>query len=188
MENNFETTYKTLFRKQYPNLLFYVTRLLGNEAEAEDVVQDVFVELWKRKDVMEIGDQIRAYLYRAAYTRALNVLKHRNIKDNYSTIMEEINQKRAEFYHPHAQNEIIKQIENQEIRRNIYKAIGDLPEKCRTVFKLSYLHEMKNKEIADILNVSIRTVEAHMYKALKSLRTQLKDLWIPFLLYFLFLK
>ena len=59
------------------SLFFYATRLVGEE-EAEDVVQDVFVELWKRKDHIEIGDQIQAFLYRAVYTRALNVLKHRS--------------------------------------------------------------------------------------------------------------
>ena len=78
MKEDFNITYKALFRKYYPNLIFYATRLVGEE-EAEDVVQDVFVELWKRKDSMEIGDQIQAFLYRAVYTRSLNVLKDRNI-------------------------------------------------------------------------------------------------------------
>ena len=73
MNENFDITYKALFRRYYPNLIFYATRLVGEE-EAEDVVQDVFVELWKRKDTIEIGDQIQAFLYRAVYTRALNVL------------------------------------------------------------------------------------------------------------------
>lgn len=73
MNENFDITYKALFRRYYPSLIFYATRLVGEE-EAEDVVQDVFVELWKRKDHIEIGDQIQAFLYRAVYTRALNVL------------------------------------------------------------------------------------------------------------------
>ena len=133
MNENFDITYKALFRRYYPSLIFYATRLVGEE-EAEDVVQDVFVELWKRKDHIEIGDQIQAFLYRAVYTRALNVLKHRSVEDGYC-------------------------------------------DKCKEVFKLSYLHDMKNKEIADILGVSLRTVEAHMYKALKYLRGRLDPLW-----------
>ena len=64
MNENFDVTYKALFRKYYPSLIFYATRLVGEE-EAEDVVQDVFVELWRRKDNIEIGDQIQAFLYRA---------------------------------------------------------------------------------------------------------------------------
>ena len=162
MNENFDITYKALFRRYYPSLIFYATRLVGEE-EAEDVVQDVFVELWKRKDHIEIGDQIQAFLYRAVYTRALNVLKHRSVEDGYCVAMEEINQRRAEFYQP----------DNKEI----HDAINELPDKCKEVFKLSYLHDMKNKEIADILGVSLRTVEAHMYKALKYLRGRLDPLW-----------
>ena len=86
------------------------------EEEAEDVVQDVFVELWKRKDHIEIGDQIQAFLYRAVYTRALNVLKHRSVEDGYCVAMEEINQRRAEFYQPD-NNEVIRRIEDRNSAR-----------------------------------------------------------------------
>lgn len=79
MNENFDQIYKALFRRYYSSLIFYATRLTGGE-EAEDVVQDVFVELWKRRDTIEVGDQIQAFLYRAVYTRCLNVLKHRNIE------------------------------------------------------------------------------------------------------------
>lgn len=182
MNENFDVTYKTLFRRYYPGLIFYATRLLGDE-EAEDVVQDVFVELWRRKNEVEIGDQIQAFLYRAVYTRALNVLKHRNIKEGYCTAIAEINQERAVFYHPD-NNEVIQRIEDKELKREIYDAINELPDKCKEVFKLSYLHDMKNKEIADVMGVSLRTVEAHMYKALKYLRNRLDPLWILLFLFF----
>ena len=183
MKEDFNITYKALFRKYYPNLIFYAIRLVGEE-EAEDVVQDVFVELWKRKDSMEIGDQIQALLYRAVYTRSLNVLKHRNIESGYMAIVEEINQKRVEFYQPD-NNEVIRRIEDRELKKEIYDAINELPDKCKEVFKLSYLHDMKNREIADTMGVSLRTVEAHMYKALKYLRSRLDHLIILLTLFFL---
>jgi len=72
---------------------------------------------------------------------------------------------------------VIRRIEDKELRKEIHDAINELPDKCKEVFKLSYLHDMKNKEIADILGVSLRTVEAHMYKALKYLRGRLDPLW-----------
>lgn len=183
MKEDFDITYKALFRKYYLNLLFYSTRLVGEE-EAEDVVQDVFVELWKRKDSMEIGEQIQSFLYRAVYTRSLNVLKHRNIESGYAALVEEINQKRAEFYQPD-NNEVVRQIEDRELRKEIHMAINELPDKCKEVFKLSYLHDMKNKEIADVLGISLRTVEAHMYKALKYLRNRLGHLILLLLFFFL---
>ena len=167
MSDNFDLTYKLLFRKYYANLLFYATRIVGDE-EAEDVVQDVFVELWRRRDTITVGEQIQAFLYRAVYTRALNVLKHRDIKNTYEAVVTEINQKRIEFYQPDS-NDVVKRIEDRELRKELSEAINELPDKCKTVFRLSYLHDMKNKEIADTMGVSLRTVEAHMYKALKLL-------------------
>ena len=174
MDGQLYVTYNQLFHRYYSNLLFYATRMVGDEEEAEDIVQDVFVELWKNKDSIEMGEQIQSFLYRAVYTHALNVLKHRNIADSYQAVMGEINLKRMEMYHPD-NNEVIQHIENLELRRDINRSINELPDKCKEVFKLSYLHDMKNKEIADVMGISLRTVEAHMYKALKFLRDQLKD-------------
>ena len=80
-------------------------------------------------------------------------------------------------------NEVIKKIENQELRQEIFEAINELPDKCKEVFKLSYLHDMKNKEIADTLGISLRTVEAHMYKALKFLRERLSHLLLSLIIF-----
>ncbi len=183
MEENFDLTYKTLFRRYYANLLFYATRIVG-EDEAEDVVQDVFVELWRRKETMKVGEQIQAFLYRAVYTRALNVLKHRDIVNSYEAVALEIHKKRIEFYQPDS-NEVVKRIEDGELRRKLSEAINELPDKCRMVFRLSYLHDMKNKEIAETMGISLRTVEAHMYKALKLLRDKLGYLNLLAALFFL---
>lgn len=174
MEETFETTYKTLFRKHYTGLLFYAARLVG-EDEAEDIVQDVFVEFWKRKDSIDVGEQIQAFLYRSVYTKALNILKHRAIVENHNAEEDEYYRKRLEYYQPD-NSDVIRRIETRELRHEIYTAINELPDKCKEVFKLSYLHDMKNKEIADAMNISLRTVEAHMYKALKFLRGRLSHL------------
>ena len=170
---DFEDKYRALFRRYHSNLLFYATRLVG-EVEAEDVVQDVFVELWRRQDEVEMGDDIQAFLYKAVYTRSLNVLKHRAVVGNHEEMMLAIGQKRAEYY-AREDSEVVKRIEDRELRNTLRKVIGELPEKCRVVFKLSYLHDMKNKAIAQLLKVSPRTVEAHMYKALRYLRSRLMN-------------
>lgn len=183
MGENFEMTYKLLFRRYYANLLFYATRIVGEE-EAEDVVQDVFTELWRRQAIVEVGEQIQAFLYRAVYTRALNVLKHRDIQNSYEAVLMDIHKRRVEFYQPDS-NEVVKRIEDCELRRQLTEAINELPDKCKTVFKLSYLHDMKNKDIAEAMGISLRTVEAHMYKALKLLRDRLGYLNLMLALFFL---
>ena len=181
MNEELDATYKAVFRQCYPKLLFYAVRLVGDE-EAEDIVQDVFVELWRRKESVVIGEQILAFLYRSVYTKAINLLKHQAIENNYSAAMMEIYERKLQYYQPdHA--EVIRKIEDQELRQDIYGAINEMPDKCREVFKLSYLHEMKNKDIAETLGISLRTVEAHMYKALKFLRERLRHLLLSLIIF-----
>jgi RNA polymerase sigma-70 factor (ECF subfamily) len=176
MDSGFEIKYRKLFRTYYANLLFYAKRIVGDD-DAEDVVQDVFVELWHRKKTKITDEQIQAFLYKAVYTRALNVLKHREVRENYKTMQQELHLKRVAFYQPD-NNEVMKKIENKELRNEIVAAINELPDKCKLIFKLSYLQEMKNKTIAEMMGCSQRTVEAHVYKALKILRNKLDNLYV----------
>ena len=168
MAEEFEKTYKALFRRYYSGLLFYATRLVG-EDDAEDIVQDVFVEIWRRQDTVEVGEQIQSFLYRSVYTKAINLLKHRAIAENYNAEAVEFYQKKLDYYQPD-HTDVISRIENRELRLELHRAIGELPDKCQEVFKLSYLHDMKNKDIADVMGISLRT------KALKFLRERLKGL------------
>lgn len=165
------STFQNVFRKFYPQTLFYATRIVG-EDDAEDVVQDAFIELWKRKDEIIDEEHIKAFLFRTTYTYSLNILKHRTITQNYAESIQTISIKRTEYYRPD-NNDAIKLIENIELHNEIKIAINELPNKCRQVFIMSYIHGMKNKEIAEILNISIKTVEVHIYKALKYLRKRL---------------
>jgi len=173
-DNN--TNFDSLFEKNYSKLLFYAMQFL-NEAEAKDVVQDVFMELWKRKETVVMGDRIHAYLYRLTYTKAINVLNHKKIESNYSKAVNDLYNHKIKFYESESNNEIFRAIENRELEGEIEAAINKLPDKCREVFKLSYLYDLKNKEISDTMNISLRTVEAHIYKALKILRRELKHIF-----------
>ena len=180
MTDEFEHIFQCLFRQYYSGLLFYATRIVG-EDDAEDVVQDVFFDLWKRQEKIQVGEAIQAFLYRSVYTKSLNILKHREVADNYTETEVEFYKKRLDYYQPD-NADVIRRIESLELRKEIDHAIDGLPEKCREVFKLSYLHDMKNKDIADVLGLSLRTVEAHMYKALKILRDKLSYLRLLILL------
>ncbi|MDR0680843.1 MAG: RNA polymerase sigma-70 factor [Dysgonamonadaceae bacterium] len=171
-----------LFEKYYPGLLFYATQFL-DEAEAKDVVQDVFFEFWKKRDTLVISDKIGAYLYRLVYTHSINILNHKKVELKYSNAMVELNDHKINFYESEINNDIIRNIESKEIENEINAAIGKLPDKCREIFKLSYLYDLKNKEISDVMKISLRTVEAHIYKALKTLRKELKHLLLFFILF-----
>lgn len=172
--NNFETIYYGLFKQHYSELLFYATRLVG-EDDAEDIVQDVFVELWNNKSKIDFDDHIKSFLYKSVYTRSINFLKHKSVVDSYTSEEKEFFAQKIAYYN-YENSEVMARLENMELKKEILSAINDLPDQSRKVFKMSYLYEMKNKEIADILGISLRTVEAHMYKALKILRVKLSHL------------
>ncbi len=163
-----------LFKKNYAALFFFASRFLDPQ-QAEDVVQDAFADLWERRNSIDMNGNIRAFMYRSVYTRSLNRLKHNTTVNNYSQAQIAIFNKKAEYMSPD-NNEITKKLEDTEIGTEIEGAIETLPQKCREVFRLSYLYDMKNAQIAQALGISLRTVEAHMYKALKYLRDRLSHL------------
>ncbi len=120
---------------------------------------------------MTIHSSLRAYLYKSVYHESLNYLKHKKVQRKY---MEE-----AMMEYKHRQAEV--NVTDEELHRHLKHALGQLPEKCRTVFQLSRFEELKYQEIADKLGISLKTVESHMGKALKLLRLRLSD-FLPFLI------
>lgn len=171
LETN-DAAYRLLFERYYSRLFLYARRIVGEEG-ADDVVLDVFVDIWKRFGEIDTGDNIEGYLYRAVYRRGLNYLRDHTNRD--MSALEEISRMRLDAYTAEAANGE-RDMENKDLYRQIMQAVDELPEKCREVFILSYLHDMKNAEIAQVLGISQRTVEAHMYKALKYLRERLGHL------------
>lgn len=166
--------FEQLFDGNFNRLMFHALRFVDDEAEAEDIVADVFVELWKKIDSIDLEMGITAYLYRAVTNRALNVLRHKNVAAVRIGLLETINEQRMEFIA--ADDDTEQNVVGADIGEHIRHALGELPEKCREVFCLSYINGLKNQEIADAMGVSVRTVEAHVYKALRLLREKLKYL------------
>lgn len=165
--------FEKVFDDNYRRMIIHAQRFVQNEDDAEDIVADVFCDLWKRMGDICIEDGITTYLYRAVSTRALNLLRHRNIAALRIEALESINEKRMEFM---AKENIDDEVHSKDIGDGIEEALSELPEKCREVFVLSYINGLKSKDIAQAMNVSVRTVEAHTYKALRILRTRLKYL------------
>lgn len=176
-----DETFKRLYDTYFNRLMFHASRFINDEAEVEDVVSDVFVVLWNRMDVIDLDKGIVAYLYKAVSTRALNVLRHKNIAAVRIETLEAINERRLEFIDKKTPYETV---ESQEIKTGINEALSQLPDKCREVFVLSYVNGLKSKDIADAMGISVRTVEAHVYKALRLLREQLKYLLTLALFFF----
>lgn len=165
--------FNELYRQYYLSLRSYAELLLDEE-ESEDVVQDVFLNVWLRKEGLDDSQSLQGYLLRSVYNSSLNILKKKGRSNDYRSMYEqEIEEIGYRYYDPDA-NDVIRKLYNQDLRTEINAAINSLPIRCREVFTLSYLHDMPSKEISLQLGISLSTVDNHIYSALKLLRERLK--------------
>lgn len=171
--------FEQVFRQYYQPLCNYVCSITKDLNEAEEVVQTVFYNIWNKREKLEITGSLKSYLYRAAHNDCLNRIKHQKIKKNYAGDYI----KTAD----HSGADASQTLQAKELNTKIQEAIDMLPEQCGQVFKLSRFENLKYSEIATQLNISVKTVENHMGKALKILRERLKD-YLPLLFIFLLLK
>lgn len=163
-----EAALRKIFDAFYPDLVARIFRIIPDPDTCQDIAQDVVVELWNRRDTIEIHSSLGAYLNRAAVNRALNYIKsrNRNVVDGSAEISEtadvsDINAVAAE--------------QTEELESRLHEAINRLPERCRAVFALSRFEELSHKEIADRLGISVKTIENQITKAMKLLRESLRD-------------
>ncbi len=165
--------FNELYRQYYLSLRSYAELFLDEE-ESEDVVQDVFLNVWLRKEGLDDSQSLQGYLLRSVYNSSLNVLKKKGRSNDYRSVYEqEIEEIGYKYYDPDA-NDVIRKLYNQDLRAEINTAINNLPARCREVFTLSYLHDIPSKEISLQLGISLSTVDNHIYSALKLLREKLK--------------
>jgi RNA polymerase sigma-70 factor, ECF subfamily len=161
-----ESVFDAVFRRYYEPLCRYACRMLGGDmAEAEDLVQQSFVKLWDRRSELQLQLSVKAYLYRAVHNASLNRLRHEKIKVKYQTIKSRQLDQQHETQDTHS----------RELLERLRDALQTLPPQCRQIFELSRFDELKYREIAEQLDISIKTVETQMGKALRLMRTQLAD-------------
>ena len=180
IQENFDDIYINYFSR----MLHFAKEYVLFEEDAENIVQDVFVFLWEKKDFVEIKTSLTTYLFTLVKNKCLDLIRHKMIAEEYSQVImdeykEELNMKLYSL-------EIFSQTfpAESDIEQLIRKAIHKLPEKCKTIFLKSRIEGKRYKEIADELHLSINTVEGQMSIALKKLRTELKD-YLPLLIFLL---
>lgn len=161
-----QAAFETMFRAHYPALCRYASTLAdGDWDEAEDIVQQAFVKIWEQRERIQILWSAKSYLYKVVHNAALNRLRAARTRERFK----QYNAEQLETNHaPHPYPE-------QELRERLQKALAALPAQCRRIFELSRFEELKYREIAEQLDISIKTVEAQMGKALRLLRGQLAD-------------
>lgn len=171
MEEHIEESAKDrvedLFRNNYKSLKIYALRFVRDMDVVEDLVQDTFVELWNRRDYIELDGTVKAYLYKMLYNKCLN---HLNSKATTSQSSIENDTLLSHTDGADSQDEVLHVKELQEIIR---VHIETLPPQCKRIFLLSRNKDLKNREISELLGISVKSVEKQITKALFELRTHL---------------
>lgn len=154
--------FRQLFDQFYKYLLVTAINVLGDREMAKDMVQDVFFELWKRRETLMIQSSLKSYLRRAAVNKILNHIKRSKKFDNTEP---------DHYQHlPQAEASVQEELEAGDLQGVINQAIESLPERCRIIFTLCRLESLSHKQVAQQLNISTKTVENQMTKALKILK------------------
>ena len=164
----------TLFKAHYDELCRYTFSILKDQDVAEDVVQQLFIKLWEKRSSIGEIENIRSYLFRSAFNMSLNEQKsiQRMPKSDEDLVQN------SSF---HSSDNTSNLLVTNELQARIDKAMMVLPEKCREVFHLSRSEQLSYKEIAKQMDISPKTVENQVGKALRIMREELKD-YLPLLI------
>jgi RNA polymerase sigma-70 factor (ECF subfamily) len=167
-----EHTFKQLFKP----LVFYAIKFVGDEDIAKDIVQDAFL------NIIRIGnfdalENLKTFLYKCVRNNCINYIKHKAIEFAHYENEAKIVTREIEYYNAH------EAIIEQELKDKLFAAIEELPEIYKEALKLSRFENLKNIEIAEHLNLPIRTVETRLYRAISILREKLdKNTFLLFML------
>ena len=161
-----EKAFEILFHKYYGYLCLYATKIINDDSSAEEIVQDFFVKIWEKREQINVETSLKNYLFRSVKNLCVNYIQHNKIKIRYAqNVLSEIE------YHISDDSNFTE----IELSRKIDESINSLPEKRKEIFRLSRQEGLKYHEIAQKLNVSIKTVETQMSLAIKTLREKLKN-------------
>ena len=177
----YQHDFELVFKHYYSRLCHYACKFINEDFVAEDIVQEIFSNLWEKQ--LDLGSEpiLKAYLFRSVHNRCINYLYYKKITDKHHEIIhDKLALMELEYYN--SEHGTAKSLFEMEIK--IEEVISRLPNQCRKVFELSRQKCLKNREIAIELNISVSVVEKHISKALRILRNALKD-YLIFLIIFL---
>lgn len=152
-------SYNQLFVRYYNRLCCYAYRILMDKEDTEDVIQELFLTLWKNRSKIEIEGTVASYLYKMAKNLSLNYIRS---KMNYKTLLE--NQENTCAYYEE------NQFESEEFRVILYDCIDRLPGRCKEVLLLHRVKGLKQKEIADQLSISVKTIKNQIWSSLQKIK------------------
>ncbi|MGV8090237.1 MAG: RNA polymerase sigma-70 factor [Mangrovibacterium sp.] len=163
-----EKAFEALFHRTFRRLFDFALKIVKDESIAEDIVQDAFIKLWKKKDQVD-HTNIEGYLFRLVHNQCLDYIKLVKVVTVKTTELEAL-QKYEELYRIDFIRDEPYLMIHEELKLEIEKTIESLPARCKEVFILSRVEGLKNREIAEKLQINIKNVERHLARATKTFR------------------
>jgi RNA polymerase sigma-70 factor (ECF subfamily) len=160
--------FELLFRKYYIRLCGFANKYFNDPEEAREVVQEVFTKIWEGREDINPDESLCSYLFKITSNICINRLRHKKVESKYVEIYKLV-------YIDNTEISPYQSLLAKELNDNITIALNKIPPKCKRIFDLSRIEGLKYSEIAVILKISVKTVEAHMSKALNILRFELRD-------------
>ena len=161
-----KSLFEQLFKTHFVHLSNFAYQFLKDTDSAKDITQKVFINLWENREKIDPQKSLKSYLFTSVRNRCLNY-----IRDQKKYRSEILDIETHDFEISFEEDKMAM----AELKAKVDEALSELPEKCRLVFEMSRFKNMKYKDIAEELDISVKTVEAHMSKALKNLRANLED-------------
>jgi RNA polymerase sigma-70 factor, ECF subfamily len=169
--------FELLFRKYYPMLCLFSRRFTNDISTAREVVQDLYIYLWEHREDTKINTSFKSYILRAVKYNSIRRIDNQRRQGVSMDHLTEFTEDASYYDH----------LEFAELQEKILEAIASLPDQCKHVFKLHRFHQLKYSEIANKLDISTKTVEAHISKALRLIHTYLDNRYLhSFMLLFFF--
>ena len=163
--------FNSLFRRFYPRIMAYVAAMVEQEV-AEDIVQDIFLHVWENRKKLYAGEGFHSYLFQSAYTRCIDYYRKTQSADKYNLHIESAY---LEEYNALLRSDasVLEEIYSKDFYEQLHNLLEKLPIQRREVFILTYIEGLKAKEVSERLQIPQRTVESHIYLAIKYLRAHL---------------
>lgn len=175
-DNKLANKYFQEFYISYAADMITFARRFVDETTAEDIVHDIFLNIWDQKSTIMVEKELHNYLLSMVKNACFDYLKHKKVSETFLSKAEHQLKIEELEYYEYSENE---DSENHNLQA-IYSSIEKLPPKCKVIFEKAYIEKQKSAEIAEEMNISVRTVETHVYNALKIIRNNLKVLKLIF--------
>ncbi|PIF06353.1 MAG: RNA polymerase sigma-70 factor [Draconibacterium sp.] len=180
LKNDDEAAFKVIFNDFYSKLYYFVLEFVLLKDTAENIVQDTLVTLWNKRNELRDDSNLTSYLFTVAKNNALKKLRDKKYRQKLFSNAIDVGELDLNV-------ETLSTVDTSvcvfmDIKQIIQETLASLPPQCRKIFELSRFQEMKNREIAEELNISIKTVENHISKGIKTFKVALKD-YLPLVAY-----